>query len=59
MLRIRVGDDLYEYEILPGSGRISRMKEHFEALLKSIRDSNEHNFSVEVAKRDLREYEVG
>ena len=59
ILRIRVGDDLYEHEILPGSGRVSRKTEHIEGLIKAIRYSNAHNFSVDVEKRDLREYEVG
>ena len=29
-----------EHDILPGSGRISRRKEHFEGLLKAIREQN-------------------
>ena len=58
ILRISVGDDLYEHEILAGSGRISRKKEHFEGLLKAIRDQNYHNYEVDVQRRDLKEYEV-
>ena len=58
ILRITVGEDAYDHEILAGSGRISRRKEHFEGLLKAIRDQNYHTYEVDVAKRDLREYEV-
>ena len=58
LLRISVGDDLCEHEILPGSGRSSRKKEHFEGLLKAIRDQNYHDYEVSVQHRDLKEYEV-
>jgi len=46
------------HDILTGTGRISRKKEHFEGLLKNIRDENIMKFSQDVEKRDLRKYEV-
>ena len=58
ILRISIGEVVYDHEILAGSGRISRKKEHFEGLLKAIRDLNQHNYSIDVEKRDLKEYEV-
>jgi transposase len=57
-LRISIDNDIIEHEILPGSGAISRNKEHFEGLLKAVRDQNVKNYSVDVEKRDLKEYEV-
>ena len=33
-------------------------KEHFEGLLKAIRDQNVKNYSIDVEKRDLKNYEV-
>ncbi len=58
-LRIQVDSRVIaEHEILPGTGRISRKKEHFEGLLKSIRDDNVSKFETRVEKRDLSEYEV-
>ena len=32
-----------EHSLIPGTGRISRKKEHFEGLLKAIRDQNIEN----------------
>ena len=58
-VRISIDDVIIEHEILPGSGKISRKKEHFEGLLKAIRDQNVKNYTVEVEKRDLKEYEEG
>ena len=46
-----------EHEILQGTGRISRVKEHFEGLLKAIRDDNISMFETRVEKRDLKRYE--
>ena len=46
-----------EHEILAGTGRISRKKEHFEGLLKAIRDENMNTYSRDVEKRDLKRYE--
>jgi len=58
ILKIVIGEDTYEHEILQGTGRISRKEEHFEGLLFSIKDRNIHNYRMEVEKRDLRKYEV-
>lgn len=57
-LKIRVDSrTVAEHDILPGTGRISRKKEHFEGLLKAIREQNIENFQTRVEKRDLSEYE--
>ena len=57
-LKIQVDSQIVaEHDILPGTGRISRKKEHFEGLLKAIRDQNTGNFQTRVEKRDLSEYE--
>ena len=57
-LKIQVDSHIIaEHDILPRSGRISRKKEHFEGLLKAIRDQNTGNFQTRVEKRDLSEYE--
>ena len=57
-LKIQVDSQIVaEHDILPGSGRISRNKEHFEGLLKAIREQNIGNFQARVEKRDLSEYE--
>ncbi len=57
-LKIQVDSQIVdEHDILPGSGRISRKKEHFEGLLKAIREQNLRNFQIRVEKRDLSEYE--
>ncbi|MCL5439627.1 MAG: IS21 family transposase [Candidatus Thermoplasmatota archaeon] len=58
LLRIRVDSNIIaEHEILPGSGRISRNKKHFEGLLKAIRDENTALYTQMVEKRDLSRYE--
>ncbi len=58
-LKIQVDSRIIaEHEILSGTGRISRKKEHFEGLLKTIRDDNVSKFETRVEKRDLSEYEV-
>ena len=46
-----------DHSILSGSGRISRKKEHFEGLLKAIREENAAVFSQVVETRDLKRYE--
>ena len=57
-LRIQVDSLIVaEHDILPGTGRISRKKEHFEGLLKALREENIKNFQTRVEKRDLSEYE--
>ncbi len=58
ILKITVGQDVYEHDILPGTGRISRKQEHFEGLLSALKERNIHNYGVEVDKRSLKEYEV-
>ncbi len=56
-LKIQVDSQVVaEHDILPGSGRNSRKKEHFEGLLKAIRDSNMERFQARVEKRGLSEY---
>ena len=55
--RILIDSEVIEHDILPGTGRISRKKEHFEGLLKAVRDRNVRNYSIDVEKRDLRQYE--
>ena len=58
-LKITVDNEIVaEHIILTGTGRISRKKEHFEGLLKNIKDENIMKFSQDVEKRDLRKYEV-
>ena len=58
-LKIQVDSHVIaEHEILQGTGRISRVKEHFDGLLKTIRDDNVSKFETRVEKRDLSEYEV-
>ena len=58
-LKIQVDSRIVaEHGILPGTGRISRNKDHFEGLLKAIRDDNISRFETRVEKRDLSEYEV-
>ena len=57
-LKIQVDSQIVaEHDILPGTGRISRKGEHFEGLLKALRDQNVENFQTRVEKRDLSEYE--
>ena len=50
---VTVGD----HEIMAGTGRISRKKEHFDGLLKAIRDENHALYSQIVEKRDLGKYD--
>ncbi len=57
-IKITIGQDVYEHDILPGTGRISRKDEHFEGLLKALKERNMHNYGIEVEKRNLKEYEV-
>ena len=51
------GSTVAEHDILPGTGRISRKKEHFQGLLKEIRDQNRALFETAVEKRDLKRYD--
>ena len=46
-----------DHEILQGTGRISRIKEDFEGLLKAIQQENNIVYSQMVEKRDLKKYE--
>ena len=46
-----------DHAILTGTGRISRKKEHFEGLLKAIREENSAVYSQVVETRDLKRYE--
>jgi len=57
-VRIQIDSEtVSEHEILSGTGRISRKKEHFEGLLKAIREENSAVYSQNVEKRDLKRYE--
>ena len=57
-LRIQVDSRIIaEHDILPGTGWISRKKEHFEGLLKAIRSENVSAFETLVEKRNLSKYE--
>ena len=46
-----------DHVILTGTGRISRKREHFEGLLKAIREENSAVYGQIVEKRDLKRYE--
>ena len=46
-----------DHAILTGTGRISRKKEHFEGLLKAIREENSAVYGQMVETRDLKRYE--
>ncbi len=57
-LKIHVDSQVIaDHDILPGTGRISRKREHFEGLLKAIRSENISAFETLVEKRDLSRYE--
>ena len=56
-IRISIDSEIIEHDILPGTGSISRKREHFEGLLKAVRDQNVRNYSIDVEKRDLHQYE--
>jgi transposase len=58
-IRITMDGEIIEHDLLPGSGMISRKKEHFEGLMKAVKDRNIKNYGIEVEKRDLHEYEEG
>ncbi|MCL5791123.1 MAG: IS21 family transposase [Candidatus Thermoplasmatota archaeon] len=45
------------HEIITGTGRISRKKEHFEGLLKAVREENSAIYEQHVETRDLKRYE--
>ena len=57
-IRINIDSEIIEHDILPGTGLISRKKEHFAGLLKAVRDQNVKNYAVDVQHRDLKDYEV-
>ena len=44
-------------EIITGTGRISRNKEHFDGLLKAVREENSTIYEQHVETRDLKRYE--
>ncbi len=46
-----------EHDVLQGCGRISRVKEHFDGLLKTIKEENLRQYS-DVEKRNLAEYDT-
>ncbi len=58
MLRIEIDSNpVAEHSILSGTGRISRKKEHFDGLLKAIREENLAVYSQIVEKLDLGKYD--
>jgi transposase len=59
-LKISIDDEEIVHELVSGTGRIIRKKEHFSGLLKGIRDENREKYEQLVEKRDLKIYdEVG
>ena len=57
-LRIEIDSSIVaDHSILSGTGRISRKKEHFEGLLKAIREENSAVYGQMVETRDLKRYE--
>ena len=57
-LKIQVDSTIVaDHAILTGTGRISRKKEHFEGLLKAIREENSAVYGQMVETRDLKRYE--
>jgi hypothetical protein len=58
MLRIEIDSNVVaDHSILSGTGRISRKKEHFDGLLKAIREENTIVYTQIVEKRDLKSYD--
>ena len=45
------------HEIITGTGRISRKEEHFNGLLKTVREENSAIYEQHVETRDLKKYE--
>lgn len=57
---LRIGIDsiiVAEHAILTGTGRISRKKEHFEGLLKAVREENSAVYEQRVEERNLKTYD--
>ena len=46
-----------DHAILTGTGRISRKKEHFEGLLKAVREENSAVYEQRVEERNLKTYD--
>ena len=46
-----------DHAILTGTGRTSRKKEHFEGLLKAVREENSAIYGQKVEERNLKTYE--
>ena len=58
MVRMEIDSTVVaDHAILSGTGRISRKNEHFEGLLKAIRDENSAIYEQMVETRDLSKYE--
>ena len=45
------------HEIITGTGRILRKEEHFNGLLKTVREENSAIYEQHVETRDLKKYE--
>lgn len=57
-LKIQVDASIVaDHSVLSGPGRISMKKEHFEGLLKAIREENSAGYRQLVDTRDLKKYE--
>ena len=58
ILKIEIDSIVVEsHEIITGTGRIPRNKEHLEGLLKAVREENSAIYEQHVETRDLKKYE--
>ncbi len=58
ILKIEIDSSIVaEHGILTGTGRTSRKKEHFEGLLKAIREENSAIYEQKVEERNLKTYD--
>lgn len=56
VLHIKIDQERINHGILYGSNIISRKKEHFKGLMKTVKEQNGRNYSID--KRDPKSYEV-
>jgi len=56
-IKIYIDDEEIDHELISGTGKIVRVKEHFAGLLKCIRDENNIKYEQLVEKRDLKIYD--
>jgi hypothetical protein len=58
MLSVTIGGAVVaQHEVLQGTGRISRNSDHFDGLLKKVREQNMRQYG-DVEKRDLSIYDT-